>query len=222
MPAMVMSSIPLAFDGYNQSVSDAAHATVGTESDHHRNLVFLPGSPRPLWVRCDCGNFWCTKHQTHAHDCDCPSVDEMDFDPYSVIPFDTTQLTSPDNRSKPRAGDPSHPLSATGHTPAIAFSIRGREGGAQAEVSGDVTDTIRGASGGSSRPYVATTQVRRLTPRECERLQGLPDDHTRIPWRDKPADQCPDGPRYRAIGNGFAVPVVAWIGRRIQMVEEKA
>ena len=58
--------------------------------------------------------------------------------------------------------------------------------------------------------------VRRLTPRECERLQGFPDDYTRIPWRGRPADRCPDGPRYRALGNSFAVPVVRWIGCRIQ------
>lgn len=57
--------------------------------------------------------------------------------------------------------------------------------------------------------------VRRLTPRECERLQGFPDDYTLIPWRGKPAEQCPDGPRYKALGNSWAVPCVAWIGRRI-------
>ncbi len=61
--------------------------------------------------------------------------------------------------------------------------------------------------------------VRRLTPVECERLQGFPDNFTAIPWRGKPADQCPDGPRYKALGNSFAVPVVRWIGRRIEMVE---
>jgi len=58
-------------------------------------------------------------------------------------------------------------------------------------------------------------QVRRVTPRECERLQGMPDDHTLIPWRGKVADLCPDGPRYRAIGNSMAVPVMRWIGQRI-------
>lgn len=57
--------------------------------------------------------------------------------------------------------------------------------------------------------------VRRLTPRECERLQGFPDDYTKIAYRGKPADKCPDGPRYKAIGNSWAVPVVRWIGRRI-------
>ncbi len=58
--------------------------------------------------------------------------------------------------------------------------------------------------------------VRRLTPRECERLQGFPDDYTLIPWRRKAAEDCPDGPRYRALGNSMAVPVMAWLGRRIQ------
>ena len=61
--------------------------------------------------------------------------------------------------------------------------------------------------------------VRRLTPRECERLQGFPDDYTLIPWRKKLAEDCPDGPRYRALGNSMAVPVMHWIGRRIQLLE---
>ena len=58
-------------------------------------------------------------------------------------------------------------------------------------------------------------QVRRLTPVECERLQGFPDGYTAIPWRKKPASECPDGPRYKALGNSWAVPVVRWIGARI-------
>ena len=58
-------------------------------------------------------------------------------------------------------------------------------------------------------------QVRRLTPVECERLQGFPDGYTAIPWRKKPASECPDGPRYKALGNSWAVPVVHWIGKRI-------
>ena len=57
-------------------------------------------------------------------------------------------------------------------------------------------------------------QVRRLTPVECERLQGFPDGYTNIPWRKKP--ESPDGPRYKALGNSWAVPVVRWIGKRIQ------
>lgn len=64
--------------------------------------------------------------------------------------------------------------------------------------------------------------VRRLTPKECERLQGFPDDWTKIPYRGKPAEECPDGPRYKACGNSMAVPVMRWIGERIQMVDEIA
>jgi DNA (cytosine-5)-methyltransferase 1 len=55
--------------------------------------------------------------------------------------------------------------------------------------------------------------VRRLTPVECERLQGFPDGYTNIPWRKK--DESPDGPRYKALGNSWAVPVITWIGKRI-------
>ncbi len=71
-------------------------------------------------------------------------------------------------------------------------------------------------------PIVSRMQsmrARRLTPRECERLQGMPDDHTRIPWRGKLLEDCPDVPRYKAIGNSMAVPVMRWIGERIQMVD---
>lgn len=63
-------------------------------------------------------------------------------------------------------------------------------------------------------------QVRRLTPLECERLQGFPDNWTQIPWRKKAAEDCPDGPRYKAIGNSMAVNVMQWIGIRIAMVKE--
>lgn len=70
------------------------------------------------------------------------------------------------------------------------------------------------------KPHCVATsmQVRRLTPRECERLQGFQDDFTRIPWRGRPADACPDGPRYKALGNSMAVPVMRWIGERIQRI----
>ena len=63
--------------------------------------------------------------------------------------------------------------------------------------------------------------VRRLLPLECERLQGFPDNHTLIPWKKKPADQCPDGPRYKALGNSMAVPCMRWIGTRIHNYQER-
>jgi len=74
--------------------------------------------------------------------------------------------------------------------------------------------------GGSENLAVAqASAVRRLTPVECERLQGFPDDYTQIPWRNKPAENCPDGPRYKAMGNSMAVPVMRWIGERINMAD---
>lgn len=77
---------------------------------------------------------------------------------------------------------------------------------------GDPCHTL---ASGARPPTLVGSQVRRLTPRECERLQGFPDDYTLIPWRGRPAEECPDGPRYTAIGNSKAVPVVRWIGRRL-------
>jgi DNA (cytosine-5)-methyltransferase 1 len=110
--------------------------------------------------------------------------------------------------------DTAYTLEARHHVQAVAFDMRGREGGAQFEGPHD-TANIRAASGGSSRSYVAASAVRRLTPRECERLQGFPDDYTLVPHRGKP---MADGPRYKALGNSMAVPVMRWIGERIQMV----
>lgn len=67
--------------------------------------------------------------------------------------------------------------------------------------------------------YQSCMAVRRLTPRECERLQGFPDDYTKIPYRNKDSEKCPDSPRYKALGNSWAVPVVRWIGERIVKYE---
>jgi DNA (cytosine-5)-methyltransferase 1 len=110
----------------------------------------------------------------------------------TAVAFETTQITSPANRSNPKPVDPCHPLAAGAHPPAIAG-----------------------------------TAVRRLTPRECERLQGFPDDYTLIPItkrqpvRGQPAvvKLAADGPRYKALGNSMAVPVMSWIGERIAMVD---
>ena len=81
--------------------------------------------------------------------------------------------------------------------------------------------TLSTGGGQAGQGYPAVRQgmaVRRLTPVECERLQGFPDNHTNIPWRKKP--ESPDGPRYKALGNSMAVPVMNWIGKRIQMLED--
>jgi DNA (cytosine-5)-methyltransferase 1 len=76
-------------------------------------------------------------------------------------------------------------------------------------------------TGGGNVPLVGAMAVRRLTPIECERLQGFPDNWSRISWKGKPEDQCPDGPRYKACGNSMAVPVMRWIGERIALADAK-
>ena len=86
-------------------------------------------------------------------------------------------------------------------------------------------DTWQGRTGpldtdGSTQAVATAMQVRRLTPTECERLQGFPDGWTAIPWRKSTESNCPDGPRYKALGNSMAVPVMRWIGKRIQMVTQ--
>jgi site-specific DNA-cytosine methylase len=204
----------------------------------------------------------------------------------AVIPFDTTQITSPQNFSHPKPNDPCHPLTAHGHTPAIAIGIDTYNG----TESGDVAVTMTAAGGSSthsgpkvmvnnSKPFKETADcltaaygtkwngnasatngslfvkessviswdselnpnvdkmgtlmrggqggrmdgvmhnmaVRRLTPMECERLQGFPDSYTDIKPKGKPT---PDGPRYKALGNSMAVPVMKWIGERINQYEK--
>lgn len=130
----------------------------------------------------------------------------------------------------------------------VAFALRGREDGAVPEVydDGQSVGALRAASGGSSRDYLASTAVRRLTPTECLRLQGFPDDHLDVPiirtkhskecdaaWDDElddDIDQCvcgavpkvtypADGPKYRATGNSKAVVCVSWLGRRIDAID---
>ena len=87
---------------------------------------------------------------------------------------------------------------------------------------GDPGFTLQaGHSHAVAQTYLAQQMaVRRLTPTECERLQGFPDGYTAIPWRGKDTDTCPDGPRYKALGNSMAVPVMRWIGERIKAVDK--
>jgi DNA (cytosine-5)-methyltransferase 1 len=120
-----------------------------------------------------------------------------------AVAFDTTQLAHPANSSNPKPGDPCHTLAAGAHSPAVAFQ--------------DNYPKVTHASASQANAGSAPTgmSVRRLTAEECEFLQGFSRGYTLIPYRNKPAA---DGPRYKALGNSMAVPVMAWIGRRIQMV----
>lgn len=207
-----------------------------------------------------------------------------------IIPFDTTQITSPDNHSNPKPGHPCHTLAGGAHAPAILFEPRSPDG--VPRVHENICPTLKTMGGStedgcgrgtpilaatlntrarhigtdglnktttvnmvtplmfeprspaiihssdtapamtsSDPPYsrtgnqrveaealVATpTQVRRLTPTECERLQGFPDGWTNVPHRGKPAA---DAPRYKSLGNSMAVPVIRWIGERIDSVKK--
>ena len=100
-------------------------------------------------------------------------------------------------------------------TTVVAFSERTRDCGSHIEL--EPTDVCPAIKTGCNRQQgvLQPMAVRRLTPRECERLQGLPDDYTLVIYRNKPAA---DGPRYRALGNSMAVPVMQWIGSRINAV----
>ncbi len=105
---------------------------------------------------------------------------------------------------------------------AVAFTLHGSDGTASTATPTDVAGSVRTKPPGNIENSSTTIAqqgmaVRRLTPRECERLQGFPDDYTLIEYRGKLAA---DGPRYRALGNSMAVPVMRWIGQRIAAVHE--
>lgn len=91
--------------------------------------------------------------------------------------------------------------------------------------SQEITGTLTASYGGGGPDYdlkplvFRPTLVRKLTPIECERLQGFPDNWTRINWKGKEEKDCPDGHRYKAMGNSMAIPVVKWIGERINNFE---
>jgi site-specific DNA-cytosine methylase len=172
--------------------------------------------------------------------------------PDEPIPFDTTQITSHLNYSRPQAGDPCHPLAAGAHAPAIAFKTqntkangsnvfddesfslqaegsppavafqeRGRDGGRNCETQEDIAYALTAPTGGgrAHERNIMTPQmaVRRLTPRECERLQAFPDDWTR--WT---ADgrEIADSHRYRMMGNAVTTTVAQAIAERILQVQK--
>lgn len=106
-------------------------------------------------------------------------------------------------------------------TTGVFYGGQGAKAGSIA-YSNEISPTLKAGDSGTNRSPSAHigSAVRRLTPVECERLQGFPDGFTAIPWRKKDAADCPDGPRYKALGNSMAVPVMRWIGERIQMIED--
>lgn len=162
-----------------------------------------------------------------------------------AIAFDETQITSAENRNNPQPNDPCHPLVRGGRAPTLAYRTTGNDGVYE---TGDVSPCLNTATDPNQVTLLQQWRVRRLTPNECEALQGFPKNFTLIPgaakggWRDVDDTEDieelksmglqvrqrgnvwhvkdPDGPRYRALGNSMAVNVIRWIGRRIEMVEK--
>ena len=136
----------------------------------------------------------------------------LDTDGHSVaVAFDTTQITSKTNRSNPQPGDACHTLAKAAEAPAIAFDARQSDVIQYGEKTGPL-DTC-----GFTMGVKTSTAVRRLTPVECSRLMGFPDSYLDITFRGKPAA---DGPKYRALGNSWAVNCARWVGRRIELMEQ--
>jgi DNA (cytosine-5)-methyltransferase 1 len=167
----------------------------------------------------------------------------------AVLPFNTTQITSPDNGSNPQWGDPCFALARGNHPPAVcitgdithtlkaegfdasedgtgrgqpivptlAFQERGRGDGRSLEIHGDLAYALTAPNGGgrAQERNVLTPNmaVRRLMPVEAERLQGFPDGWSDVPIGSK---RAADGPRYKQLGNSWAINPVRWIGSRIQ------
>jgi DNA (cytosine-5)-methyltransferase 1 len=142
-----------------------------------------------------------------------------------VLPLkDPNDIACDPNRRQNGVGDDGDPAFTlrTAVVPGVAYGfepgIAKREGSPNRFVE-DGTPTLRANMGDNQTAMANQMAVRRLTPVECERLQGFPDNHTNIPWRKK--DESPDGPRYKAMGNSMAVPVMHWIGERITSVENE-
>jgi DNA (cytosine-5)-methyltransferase 1 len=178
--------------------SETLIPTIGGGFDGPVPMINMQGSKGNAVVQADGPSF--TLNAMHGHDVHAVAV---------PVAFHPTQdpISSSDVCHAIGTGNGQGCATATA-------ALRGRDGGATAELGDDAAFSLRASSGGGDKPHVMTAmQVRRLTPTECERLQGFPDGYTVIPWRGKP--ESPDGPRYKAIGNSWAVPVVRWIGRRI-------
>ncbi len=136
-----------------------------------------------------------------------------------AIAFDTTQITSAENRSNPQPGDPCHPLAAQAHPPAIAFDERRREEGRQLEEQEDLAFCLESGThqkGGGRHQNVSNgMMVRRLMPVETLRLQGFSDDYLDL---DPPLS---DSAKYRLTGNAVCKNVSEWIGHRIAALERR-
>jgi DNA (cytosine-5)-methyltransferase 1 len=135
-----------------------------------------------------------------------------------AIPYDLYQITSPLNGQRRENGDPCHTLARDNAAHASIVTNNPIAWDAELNANENKMGTLlRGGQGGrTDGVMMANMAVRRLTPVECERLQGFPDGYTDIKPNGK---ETPDGHRYKALGNSMAVPVMRWIGERINSYE---
>jgi DNA (cytosine-5)-methyltransferase 1 len=221
--------VAYAIDGGNQAASEEVHHSLRTGRDSGDAVAFKPshytrgkdGAPSsvvpPLSADADKGD------QDTVIACDVA-------DTLSVGANQTTGFVGDVvAQGFTYSGYSNQPAWMTGNRtdclPASGHSDGSHQGLGVCIGSSDVAGTLRSNPGSGWRSngtpvegvVISPMAVRRLTPKECERLQGFPDGYTDVIYRGKPAA---DGPRYRALGNSMAVPVMAWIGKRIAMVEE--
>lgn len=182
--------------------STGGHRPPGTQVDTIESLI-VAGTVSSKWAKGSGG----------------PSGDECHN---LVMPILEAGARTGVSTTDPRAGsgigeaaDPMFTLQA-GKQHAVAFTQNQREEVRESEVMGALSAGAPDAKRGSGT-LSDGLGVRRITPRECERLQGFPDDYTLIPYRN---GMMSDGPRYKMLGNSMAVPVMAWIGHRIQIMEQ--
>lgn len=126
-----------------------------------------------------------------------------------IIPVDVPERERALTTSTQRLDSETETFITMSFQPRIARNGRGN--------TGDVVNALQAQSGQTGKGDAAS-EVRRLTPEECEALQAFPRGYTKIPWRGKAASECPDGPRYAALGNSMATNVMRWIGKKIEQI----
>lgn len=194
---------PVAFDAYNQELTGDVSKTVAARADQDTaSCIAMRESGHGYWMQDTIAGTLRAEGENRSSR------------PSHVIAFGA-------QNSANQGGSVSTEVTPTldkSKTPAVAYdttNITSLKNGSNPK-PGDPCFTL---AKGQHPPLLASMQVRRLTPTECERLQGFPDNYTQIAWRGKISDDCPDGPRYKAMGNSMAVPVMRWIGERINAVE---
>jgi DNA (cytosine-5)-methyltransferase 1 len=172
---------PMAFDGYNQTLSTTSQTIRSDKTDGDHIGMVLQGVAQPIPLN--------TMNAMRSPDADASTGCGIGEEGEAM--FTLTKGNS--------------------HAVAQPTVIHGTQDPCVSDVA-----FAQGLNSGGENVLIQSMAVRRLTPIECERLQGFPDNYTNIPWRKQP--ESPDGPRYKALGNSMAVPVMGWIGKRIQQL----